>query len=34
VTTGYKVTYDVSQDDGSYAVTVEKKSVGTVILVR
>ena len=34
VTQGFKVRYDVLQADGSYAVTVEKKSVGTVIRVR
>ena len=31
---GYKVSYNVALPDGSYAVTVEKKSFGTVIRVR
>ena len=32
--TGYKVEYGVLQSDGTYAVTVERKSVGTIIVIR
>ena len=32
--TGYKVEYGVPQSDGTYAVTVERKSVGTIIVIR
>ena len=34
VTQGFKVQYDVLQPDGAYAVTVERKNVGTVIIIR
>ena len=34
VTSGYKVAYDVRQDDGSYAVTVEKKRSGMFMVIR
>ena len=34
VTKGFRVQYDVPQDDGSYAVVVSRKNVGTVIRLR
>ena len=34
VTQGFKVQYDVLQPDGAYAVTVERKNVGTFIIIR
>ena len=34
VTKGFRVQYDVRQDDGSYAVVVSRKNVGTVIKLR
>ena len=34
VTKGFRVQYDVRQDDGSYAVVVSRKNVGTVIRLR
>ena len=34
VTQGFKVQYDVAQPDGSYAVVVSRKNVGTVIKLR
>ena len=33
-TKGYRIAYDVPQDDGSYAVTVTRQPSGTVIVVR
>ena len=34
VTQGFRVQYDVQQEDGSYAVVVSRKNVGTRISLR